>query len=112
MKTINRTVITVRGKEPFVEWANSFDNGGPTMDINKLHSTAFLIPDKYDEFNFENFVKKNFKIIFESELDSWMTNPNVWPKNRSYKIFKEWFEVRVSDSVFDLAKGSVITEEY
>jgi hypothetical protein len=112
MKTINRTVITVKGKEPFVEWANSFDDGGPTMDINELHSTAFLIPDKYDEFNFENFLKKNFKIIFESELESWMTDPDVWPKNRSYKIFKKWFEVRVSDMVIDLAKGSIITEEY
>ncbi len=111
MKTINRTVITVKGKDPFVKWANSFDDGGPTMDINDLHTTAFLIPDTYDEYNYENFLKKNFKTIFESELDSWMTDPSVWPRKRTYKEFKEWFDIQISDIVFDLAKGDVITEE-
>jgi hypothetical protein len=111
MKTINRTVITIRAKQPFVDWANDFDDGGPTLDIKEVHSTAYLIPDTYDEYNYERFIKKNFKKIFESELDSWMTDPSVWPQNRTYKEFKDWFELQVSDMVFDLGKDEVITEE-
>ncbi|MBN2807874.1 MAG: hypothetical protein JXR80_00070 [Deltaproteobacteria bacterium] len=112
MKTINRTIITVKVKEPFVEWANSFDDGGPKMEIANNHPTAFLIPDRYDKFNYEDFLKKNFKIIFESELDSWMVDPSVWPQKRTYKVFQEWFDVQISDMVFDLAKGDVITESF
>lgn len=111
MKTINRTAITIKGKKPFMEWANSFDDGGPKMDINDIHPTVYLIPEKYDEYNYENFLKKNFKTIFESELDSWMTDPSVWPKIRTYTIFREWFDIQVSDMIFDLAKDDVITEE-
>ena len=57
------------------------------------------------------FLKKNFKTIFESELDSWMTDPGVWPKKRTFKLFKEWFDIQVSDMIFDLAKDDVTTEE-
>ncbi len=111
MKTINRTAITVKAKKPFIDWANSFEDGGPTLDLNDLHTTAYLVPDTYDEYNYENFIKKNFKTIFESELDSWMADPDVWPQNRTYKIFKEWFDLQVSDIVFDLGKDDVINEE-
>ena len=111
MKTINRTVITVKGKKPFVEWANSFDDGGPLLDINELHSTAYLIPDTCDKYNYQKFAKKNFRIIFESELDSWMADPGAWPQKRTYVAFREWFDITVSDIVFDLGKGNVITEE-
>jgi len=27
MKTINRTAITIRPKQPYIDWANSFDDG-------------------------------------------------------------------------------------
>jgi hypothetical protein len=111
MKTINRTVITIKGKKPYVDWANSFDDGGPKISKNDLHTTAYLIPDTYDEFNYENFLKKNFKTIFDSELESWMTDPRVWPRNRTYKDFKRWFYIQISDLAFDLAKDDLITEE-
>ena len=111
MNSINRTVITIKGKEPFVEWANSFDDGGPKMNINELHSTAYLIPDTYDEFNYEKYLKKNFKTIFMSELHSWMIEPSVWPKKLTYKVFTEWFEIQISDMVFDLGIDEIIVEE-
>lgn len=111
MKTINRTALLIKGREPYVKWANSFDEGDPILDINDQHSTAYLIPDTYDEFNYEKYLKKNFKIIFESELEAWMADPNVWPQQLTYKKLKEWFEIQVSDIIFDLGKGDVITEE-
>ena len=41
MKTNNRIVITVKGKEPLVEWANNFDDGGPKMDVNEMLKKPF-----------------------------------------------------------------------
>lgn len=111
MKTINRTAITIKAKEPYVRWANSFQDGGPQINIKDLHSVTYLIPDTYDEFNYEKYLKKNFKSIFESELEAWMANPSVWPQKLTYKDVKEWFDIQVSDMIFDLGKGDVITEE-
>jgi len=59
MKTINRTVVTVSPKQPYIDWANSFDDDGPDMDTSRSISTAYLIPDKYDEFSYEKFIKKS-----------------------------------------------------
>ena len=55
---------------------------------------------------------KNNVMIFEHELESCMTDPDEWPKNRSYKMFKEWFEIRVSDTVLDFGSDPIIVEEY
>jgi len=112
MKTINRTVVTIIPKQPFIDWAISFDDNGPGLDPSEIHSTALLIPDKYDENNFETFIKKKYILIFEHELESWMADPAVWPKDRTYKRFKEWFEVRVSDTVIDLGGEPIVVEEY
>lgn len=81
------------------------------MAADKAFNTAILIPDTYDEHNYENWLKKNYKDIFVLELESWMIVPESYPQ-RTYKIFKEWFEVRVADGVFDFGKGRVEMEEY
>jgi len=113
MKTINRTALYVFPKQPYIDWANSFDDGGPTLSPEKAHGTTFLIQDRYDEFNFEKWLKKNFREIFEQELESWMMNPDDWPQKKlTYKMFREWFEVRVAGLSVDMGKGPIVTEEY
>ena len=112
MNTINRTVILVTPKQPYIDWANSFEDGGPTISSGKLRHSAYLIPDTYDEYNYKNWLKKNCKEIFIMELESWMVVPDSFPKKMTYKVFMEWFEIRVADSVFDFGKGKVVTEEY
>jgi hypothetical protein len=32
MKTINRMVVTIIPRQPYIDWANGFDDGGPKMD--------------------------------------------------------------------------------
>lgn len=40
-----------------------------------------------------------------------MVVPESYPK-MTYKVFKEWFEVRVADAAIDMGKGPVELEEY
>jgi uncharacterized phage-associated protein len=61
-----------------------------------------LIPDAYDEFNYDAFLKKHYKKIFEEELGAWATDPVVWPKNRTYAMFSKWFKVLPSEMVFEM----------
>jgi hypothetical protein len=112
MKNINRTVLTIIPKKSYIEWANSFEDDGPELDLETKHSLAILIPDEYDEFNYEKFLKKNYIIIFEEELAAWMADPELWPKNRTYKKFTEWFDVRVSDAVLDFGRGDIVQESF
>ena len=39
---------------------------------------------------------------FESMLAGWLRDPSGWPKNRTFKMFREWFETQMSSMVEDL----------
>ncbi|MCD6389484.1 MAG: hypothetical protein J7L69_08730 [Desulfobulbaceae bacterium] len=112
MKTINRTVLFVTPKQPYVDWANSFDDGGPQFSADRDRGTAILIPDTYDEYNYENWVKKNWREIFEQELEAWMVDTDCWPEKLTYKMFKQWFTVLVADTVIDLGRKPIEIEEF
>jgi hypothetical protein len=112
MKTINRTVLLVRPQQPYIDWANSFEDAGPLFSEDSNRGTAILIPDTYDEYNYENWVKKNWRQIFEEELESWMLDTDYWPEKLTYKMFKQWFTVLVGDMVIDLGREPIEMEEF
>ena len=45
MKTINRTVLLITPKQPYLDWANSFDDDGSSMPEDKQYNTAIRIPE-------------------------------------------------------------------
>ncbi len=104
MKPINRTAITIIPKKPYIDWANSFEDA---EIYDTPHATTILIPDKYDEFNYETYVKKIYKEIFIEQLEAWMNSADDWPGKMTYKIFKEWFEVICSDMTWDYGNGDI-----
>jgi len=104
MKHINRTAITIIPKQPYIDWADSFND---VKVYSKEAVTTILIPDEYGEFNYEKFVKKIYKQIFEEQLESWMADPDVWPKKRGYKKFIKWFDVFYSDMIWDYGDGDI-----
>ena len=60
MKTINRTAITIVPSQPYIDWADSFNN---VKVYYKEAVTTILIPDSYDEFNYEKFIKKTYTLM-------------------------------------------------
>lgn len=111
MKTINRTVVFVSPKQPFIDWANSMDDD-PELLAEETFATAYLIPDRYGEVNYEQYIKENSRRIFEIELASWVADEESWPPDRSYDAFQKWFDIRVADSVFDLCQIPLIRENF
>lgn len=108
MKSINRTAITIISKQPYTDWINSFDG---TVGNEDPQATTILIPDEYDEIDYEIYLKKNFKTIFEDQLESWTANLDEWPKKRDYQMFKKWFDVLCSDIIWDYVDGDIEHDE-
>ena len=40
--------------------------------------------------------------IFERELNAWHTDEGDWPPNRTFAMFRNWFEVEMHSAVEDL----------
>jgi len=68
MSTINRTVVSIIPKKPYIVWANSFDDDGPKLYADTIHATSLLIPGNYDEYNYELFMKNKVQRAMSSVL--------------------------------------------
>lgn len=72
MKKVNRSVIVVRAKEPFLQWLNSLPNPGKfTLDEVNQDSTTFLLPEYENDSEMEKLLERYYPFIFEEELDGW-----------------------------------------
>ncbi len=46
------------------------------------------------------------------ELEAWERDPMNWPTDRSYDVFREWFDVEIHSIVVDTADDAMNWEEY
>ena len=106
---VNRWGILVRAKQPYVDWANSFEDGGPTMTLGERRSapTMYLVHEHEDTDLRELIAGWYWEAIFDLELVSWMRETSTWPQNRTTEMFYEWFDVELASELVDLAKGHI-----
>jgi hypothetical protein len=103
---LNRSAVVVKPKKPFLDWVNSVDDSdGVTAD--DLQKTLYLVPDYEDPEDAEKVLKKIYDDIFCNELAGWYTDEEIWPKDRSLKMFKQWFDVEHFDLVEDVGRGPI-----
>lgn len=105
------TLLIVIPKKPYLEWAKSFENGEPDCNRSE-HYSGYLISEKYDEFNYKNYLKNHYLDIFEEELYSMIRDPDLWPQKRDLKTYNKWFDTHACDVVFDLSKEPIEIEEF
>lgn len=104
---LNRIVIFIKPKKPYLEWINKVD---PEVKLElkpgKLSDGfAYLVHDHFlldPEYTKEQIVRDNFinilnDLIFMTDID-----PDLFPAEFSYDDFKNWFDCFVSITIFDL----------
>lgn len=97
MSYLSRTALIVQTKAPYTTWANSVLPGGPQ---HTPHRTVYLTED--DAADGDAVVRAHFDEIFDHELYSWNEDRAAWPRMRTWKMFREWFDVEVVEPVVDL----------
>ncbi len=107
MEFLNRAALVVRPKQPYIDWANAFDDGGPQYDPDLHQVKIFLIDEAEDTRDIKKVVRRLRPAIFEEELNSWMRDPDVWPPQRTLKVFLDWFQVEACELVLDLGKRPI-----
>ncbi len=108
---INRIAAIVTPREPYLSWVRGLDEtGGPRIDdvpIEELTS-LYLLEEVEDT---ERLLWRHWAWIFDEALSSWCSDPECWPRERTFAMFQEWFEIRLVDLVFDLAAQPLIHED-
>lgn len=110
---LNRAVLILRYKQPFVDWINAADPT-PTQELTLTDvnddNTAYLI-EAEDEKEFERWLKANAEMLFEEELNGWYTDPSLWPQDRSLALFKKWCTFELHTLAFDMGSSPLFDDE-
>jgi hypothetical protein len=114
---INRTALILRYKEPAIRWINETDpvNKNPGITQMKLNQdrTVYLISERDGENDkiLEKWIKLNYKNLFESELEDWYTDPDLWPTPLTLKLFHKWFTVECHSVLIDTVGGKIFDDD-
>ena len=102
MYDLNRSVLFVLPKQPYVDWARK-DPAMSFLNLEKLRDegTAYLIEDSNSLRGREKLLDRYWRRIFEQELEAWTSRRSDWPKKRTRGMFEEWFDVFYSSMCFD-----------
>ncbi|HYJ85659.1 MAG TPA: hypothetical protein VEW46_06375 [Pyrinomonadaceae bacterium] len=113
MFEIDRCLLIVKPKQPFLDWSQSIDyQVDLTLADLREDSTAYLIPEYEMISEQAEILEWCYQFVFEAELKSWYTDPELWPKERNLEMFLEWFDVRFHSLVFDLLKEPIEILDY
>ncbi len=75
------------------------------------YASAFLIPEFTYTKDTRAWVKKNWKALFENLLFEWSEDKKTWPKNRNWKMFNEFFDVKWESMVLDTVTKPIRREK-
>ena len=107
---INRAALIIKLKKPFIDWlvyTSKEHDGDDQLKAEEIETEGFdskhvyLIPSYDYNEQYDRYLRKHAKEIFEDELMGWYTDPSMWPKDRSWKVFKEWFDYEIHTMVLD-----------
>jgi hypothetical protein len=113
MNLINRGVVVIKPKEPFLDWVNrDLALSSPvTMEELRRDCTAILVPDLGSLEAALDYVEPLKPRLFEMELEAWDRDPTNWPEERTSARFDTWFELEVHSMVWDAVDAPVVKEE-
>ena len=112
MSFLYRVAMTVTRKQPYIDWANAFDDDGPTLtpEFADDRRTIYLAPESVAEPELEDLLQEFWQQIFEEELSAWMQHEEDWPAPLTREMFDTWFGVELTGSVFDLTPQEPLTQ--
>jgi len=105
MDDVDRMALIVRPRQPYIDWANAFDDGGPKFDPAAHRPRVYLIDEIADPIDLHKALRNHWRDIFEEELEGWMRDADDWPSPRTQKVFLQWFDVEVAELVTNMGQS-------
>ena len=104
--------MIVTPAQPFLDWLHRADETSGEVSLAELRQArrSYLLPEYDTEEEAERHLRKYCRAIFEEHLEGWYRVPSVWPSDRGFRVFKQWFDFHFHSVLFDLCPGPVIKE--
>lgn len=112
--TLNRTVMLLVPKQPFLQWVNDVDPDEMALTMEDIceDNEVFLIPQLDDEQESMEWVEKRWSMLFEHMLGEWVLDETAWPQKRTLSMFREWFGIELHSMAWDLADEPLSVDDW
>jgi hypothetical protein len=110
MAVVNRCAVGLAPRQPLIEWSRQ-TCPGEEMAWREQDCSLYLIPTYDSDEEGLRLLRDGFEAIFEAELDSWCRDSEVWPGDRTFDLFLEWFDVRFYPLIEDLVDDDLERDE-
>lgn len=105
-QVINRAVLVLKPKQPYVDWVNSrlnaLDDRPETIESLRAKECVTLLIPECDVEETDGIIEALSPALFRLALADWDTDKKRWPEKRDYETFKEWFDVELHTVVMDI----------
>lgn len=118
---LNRGLVVIRYKQPYVDWVKTAGEAPMEISLKQANDDgeSFLLPTYESQIDPVDgtedaikWVEKRWRMFFVHILESWIPDEAEWPKKRSLKMFREWFDVEYKSIVWDMGTEPLIIEEW
>ncbi len=111
---IDRAALVLKWKKRGVQWINGVVGEGTgsavTVDEANEDRPVYLVGEDAAE-DLDAWLRENYETIFEMELRGWYTEEGLWPKDRTYELFREWFDVECHSVIYDMGGGPIYDDD-
>jgi hypothetical protein len=98
----NRSIVNLFPTNNFLQWLKYIRESEYKISLSELEPISFMIEDFDSKEEFIDWLKRNFQILFEIRLNYSCIDNTLWPENRTFEVFTEWFEIRFTNLILDL----------
>lgn len=98
----NRSVVNIFPTKSYLDWLNYIRGTDVSIGINDLEPISFLIKDFECKLDFDNWLECNYQLLFDIRLNYSCIDKLLWPEDRAFGVFKQWFEVKYSGLILDI----------
>nr|WP_298250327.1 hypothetical protein [uncultured Halomonas sp.] len=106
MKLLNRSALSVRPTQHFVDWINGLEptlgNEDLTLSDVEHESTVYLIPEMDTPEALQGFVRERYLEVLETELRAWEEDQKQWPEVLDWSLFQHFLRLEHSYLAIDL----------
>ena len=109
MAVVNRCAVGIYPSEKLLDWARQLDIDVDVAGIRE--PCLYLIPDYDTDAEAGELLEEIYEAIFEAELDYWHRDTGTWPAERTYPVFRNWFDIRFYPMIQDLVDDELTATE-
>lgn len=101
--------VGIYPSQKLLDWARQLELD---VDVAGARETClYLIPDYETDEEADEILEEAYEAIFEAELDYWHRDSGTWPAERTYAVFRKWFDVRLYPLIQDLVSEELTATE-